>query len=155
MRAAGERILTADRPLTRSFQVLRSTDVLLLGVGLVIVWGRSMSAATASFWHADGTALAARAETCALAVPRDHQEDDDGSRNRQGDQDHRKDVLEDPVPACHPLPILQRHSAPGRTIARRRIVQTRPERPSRWATEPNHRASCCLLPTAVHAAGDR
>jgi hypothetical protein len=99
--------------------------------------------------HADGTALTVRAETSALTIPRDHQDNDHGKRNRQRYQDHCKDVLEDPVLACLPLSFFQRHSGPGRMIARGRIVQVEssaaPAQAVSWvpsrATNPNHHAS--------------
>ena len=50
-----------------------------------------MSAATGP--EAD-TALAVRAETFALTIPRDHQDNDHGNRNHRRYQDHHKNVLE-------------------------------------------------------------
>lgn len=100
------------------------------------------------------------AEDPRLAIPRDHQDNDHRNRGSRRYQDHRKDVLEDPVLACLPLSFLQRHSGPGRMIARGRIVQHKrlgpaaPERPPR-PTDPNHHASRCLVPPAYRCPGRR
>ena len=79
---------------------------------------RLRSAATAPFWHLESTALGVHAETSALMMGRDDQTNNHDDRSGRKYQDHREDVLEDPVLACCPLPFLQRDSAPGRTIAR-------------------------------------
>src|ERR1700728_4471234 len=80
---------------------------------------------------------------------RDDQTNDQDDRSGRKYQDHREDVLEDPVLACSPLPVLQRHPGLGRMIARGRIVQVESSAapaqavssvPSR-ATNPNHHAS--------------
>ena len=91
----------------------------------------------------------------ALMVCRDDQTDDHDDRSGRKYQDHREDVLEDPVLACYPLPVLQRHLGPGRMIAGGRIVQVEssaaPAPAVRWlslsrATKPNHHASAALPP---------
>ena len=53
------------------------------------------------------TAMAVNAETSALMMRRDDQTNDQDDRSGRKDQDHREDVLEDPVLACYPLPVLQ------------------------------------------------
>src|SRR5580693_1570021 len=72
---------------------------------------------------------------------------DDGSDRKY--QDHREDVLKDPVLACSLLPVLQRHPGLGRMVARGRIMQVEASAapaqavclvPSR-TTNPNHHAS--------------
>ena len=91
----------------------------------------------------------------ALLVRRDDQADDHDDRGGRKYQDHREDVLEDPVLACYPLPVLQRHPGPGRMIAGGRIVQVEsPAAPApavRWlslsrAANPDHHASAALPP---------
>lgn len=54
---------------------------------------------------------------------RDDQTNDHDDRGGRKYQDHREDVLEDPVLACYPLPVLQRHLGVGRMIAGGRIVE--------------------------------
>ncbi len=84
---------------------------------------------------------------------RDDQDHDHHERASGKYQDHREDVLENPVPACHPLPFPQRNSRPGRMIARGSIVQTRPERASPPRAEPDHDASRHLLLPAYYRQG--
>ena len=62
-------------------------------------------------------------ETSALMMRRDDQTNDHDDHSRRKYQDHREDVLEDPVLACYPLPVLRRHLGLGRVIAGGRIVQ--------------------------------
>jgi hypothetical protein len=80
---------------------------------------------------------------------RDDQTNDHDDRSSRKYQDHREDVLENPVLACYPLPFLQHHPGLGRMVARGRIVQVESSAapaqvvfwvPSR-ATNPNHHAS--------------
>ena len=52
-----------------------------------------------------------------LVTRRDDQENDHDDRDDRKCQNHREDVLEDPVLACYPLPVFQRRPGPGRTIA--------------------------------------
>jgi methyl-accepting chemotaxis protein len=83
-----------------------------------------------------------------LNMRRDDHEHDHHERSSRKYQDYGGDAHEDPVLACHPLPVLQRNSRPGRTIARGRIVQhdsLGPAAPPPRATEPNHDASRHLL----------
>src|SRR5690349_9521847 len=54
---------------------------------------------------------------------RDDQANDHDDRCGRKYQDHREHVLEDPVLARYPLPVLQRHPGPGWMIAGGRIVQ--------------------------------
>ena len=139
-------------------QVARRLDIEVLGL-LHHATGRAPNCCTSVFDRrlrlvlatcpeAD-TALAVRAETFALTIPRDHQDNDHGNRNHRRYQDHHKNVLEDPVLAHLPLLFLQRHSGRRRMIARGRIVQVKSSAapaqavsrvPSR-ATNPNHHAS--------------
>src|SRR5690242_6729510 len=80
---------------------------------------------------------------------RDGQANDHDDRSGRKYQDHREDMLEDPVLACYPLPVLQRYPGLGRMIAGRRIVQVEssaaPAQAVSWvpsrATNPNHHAS--------------
>jgi hypothetical protein len=80
---------------------------------------------------------------------RDDQTNDQDDRSGRKYQDHREDMLEDPVPACYPLPVLQRDPGLGRMIAGGRIVQVEssaaPAQAVSWvpsrATNPNHHAS--------------
>ena len=60
-----------------------------------------MSVTTAPFWHLEGTALAVHAETSALMMRRDGQANDHDDRSGRKYQDHREDMLEDPVLACY------------------------------------------------------
>jgi hypothetical protein len=84
----------------------------------------------------------------------DDQTNDQDDRSGRKYQDHREDVLEDPVLACYPLPFLQRDLGLGRMIAGRRIVQVEssaaPAQVVAWvparATNPNHHASAALPP---------
>ena len=79
----------------------------------------------------------------------DHQANDQDERSGTKYQNYREDVLEHPVLACYPLPLLQRHPGPGRMIAGGRIVQVEssaaPAQAVSWvpsrATNPNHHAS--------------
>jgi hypothetical protein len=91
------------------------------------------------------TGLPVRTRSTALKTRREHDEHDHQKRARRKYEDHREDVLEDPVPACSPLPFPQRHPAPGRAIAGRRIVQDKRLGPSATppprATDPDHHAS--------------
>jgi len=88
-------------------------------------------------------------ETSALMMRRDDQTNDQDDRSGRKYQDHCEDVLEDPVLAYYPLPVLQRHPGLGRMIARGRIVQVEssaaPAEAVSWvpsrATNPNHHAS--------------
>jgi hypothetical protein len=90
-----------------------------------------------------------------LAMRRDDQGDDHQDRSSRNYQDYGKDVQEDPVLACLPLPVLRREPGSGRMIARGRIMQIdasglpriRPR--SARATEPNHHASRFLQPDAA------
>ena len=63
------------------------------------VFDRRLRLVLATCPEAD-TALAVRAETFALTIPRDHQDNDHGNRNHRRYQDHHKNVLEDPVPGA-------------------------------------------------------
>jgi len=128
---------------------VRRTASMLLSIGLSSSGDRSKSAATAPFWHPEATALAVHAETSALMMHRDDQANDHDDRSGRNYQDHREDVLEDPVLACYPLPVIRRHPGSGRMIAGGRIVQVESSAaaaqaiswvPSR-ATNPNHHAS--------------
>ena len=83
---------------------------------------------------------------------REDQTNDQDDRSGRKCQDHRENVLEDPVLACYPLPVFQRPGL-GRTIARGRIVQVKssaaPAQAVSWvpsrATNPNHHASVVPL----------
>jgi hypothetical protein len=83
-----------------------------------------------------------------LNIRRDDHEHDHQERSSRKYQDYGGDAHEDPVLAYLPLPVLQRNSQPGRTIARGRIVQHDSPGPAALpprATEPNHDASRHLL----------
>jgi hypothetical protein len=67
----------------------------------------------APFWHPESTALGVHAEPSALMVRRDDQTNDQDERSGRKYQDHRDDVLENPVLARYPLPVLQRHPGLG------------------------------------------
>jgi hypothetical protein len=90
-------------------------------------------------------------------VRRDDQTNDQDDRSGRKYQDHREDVLEDPVLACYPLPVLRRHTGLGRMIAGGRIVQVEssaaPPQVVSWvpsrATNPNHHASRRPLVSSV------
>jgi hypothetical protein len=97
---------------------------------------------------------------------RDDQADDQDDRSGRKYQDHREDVLEDPVLARYPLPVLQRHPGLGRMIAGGRIVEVEssaaPAQAVSWvpsrAANPNHHASrrrCGQCNAAQDARKDR
>jgi hypothetical protein len=84
---------------------------------------------------------------------RDDQANDQDDRSATKYQDHREDVLEDPVPACYLLLVLRRRPGLGWwMIAGGRIVQVEPSAApaqavfwvSSGATNPNHLASLPL-----------
>jgi hypothetical protein len=95
------------------------------------------------------TWMLALSSRSALMMRRDDQTNDQDDRSGRKYQDHREDVLEDPVPARYALPVLQRHPGLGWMITRGRIVQVESSAapaqavfrvPSR-AANPNHHAS--------------
>jgi hypothetical protein len=93
--------------------------------------------------------LASRIGASALMMRRDDKTNDQDERSGRKYQDHREDVLEDPVLACYPLPVFQRHPGLRWMIAGGRIVQVEssaaPAQAVSWvplrATNPNHHAS--------------
>jgi hypothetical protein len=88
-------------------------------------------------------AVSGRSLRPGLAMRRDDQGDDHQERGSRKYQDYGGDAHEDPVLACPSLPVLQRESGPGRTIARGRIVQVDPPASARAnrATKINHDVS--------------